>query len=143
MKKEPLSIPYDARTKQNIMQDYLISDRERLVQLISRRRPRFSGKIRMELPQFSPEENAKYGGKFNDWHEACGCELGAVFVFVALAGFAIYAGFFAEAVHWPLIRKGLIILFSAAAIGKVIGIVAAKVLLRRTVGRLAARLARP
>ena len=122
------------------MQDFLISEKEMLLQLIAGKRPRFSGKIKLELPQLSPEDNAIYSRKFNNWYEPCGCELGAVFAFVAIGSFLIYTVFFANMVDWPLIRNGLIFLFSAAAIGKIIGILSAKLLLRRTINKLAARL---
>ena len=102
------------------------------------------GVLRLELPGLSEEEARTLGIKLTLLRHECGCSIGALVAYPTLVAVAAW-----QVVHPPAwadrlltrvgVTAGLVVL--AGAIGKGIGIVRARVRLRREVDALVRRLA--
>ncbi len=122
------------------MEDFIVNGNTELQQLISKSKPSVTGRIKLEVNQLKPEETLKFERKINNWHNACGCETGALFSMISIACFAIYAFINVMPFNWILVRTSLIIFLMAALFGKITGILIAKFRLKRTVKQLMKKL---
>ena len=109
------------------MKDYIISDLGSLHQLIKRKRTQFSGSIKLNLQQLGYKKAIEYERKLNDKYMACGCETGAIFCSVTLLGISLFAIFSNQVLEWTFIKNALLILFAAGLVGKIVGIIIARI----------------
>ncbi|GAA5222295.1 hypothetical protein GCM10025777_29260 [Membranihabitans marinus] len=122
------------------MKNYIIHDQENLLKLISKEKINFNGKIKMNIGQLSQDENAQYEKYFNEYYNACGCEMGSFFCFVSILLYSIFEIFHNDNINWLTVRNGVIIFFLSAGLGKIIGIFIAKMRLKKEVTELLHRL---
>lgn len=94
--------------------------------------------VDVTLGSLSRDERTYWSGRLNTWSRACGCGSGAVFTLVAIAACA--AGMLPRP---PGLQAGLLAcvgwVFGAALAGKVLGLLAARLMLVRDAGKLLIR----
>lgn len=122
------------------MEPFIISGPEGLLKLTSKDKAAISGEIILKIPQLDFRENARYEKLLNNWYNACGCELGAIFSLISIGGYMLYFFTSLKTFSWIHLRNGIIIFFLAALLGKCLGIIFAKYRLKRTVKKLVSKL---
>ncbi|MBC9794939.1 hypothetical protein [Sinomicrobium weinanense] len=122
------------------MKDFMVYGSAHLLKLISKEKPDFSGKIKLRIDRLTEREAARYERKLNHWHEACGCELGAVFCILSLAGYCLFALVTLKIFNWSLIGNGLLVVFVSSLTGKISGITLAKYRFKKMVQALIKKL---
>lgn len=98
---------------------------------------------RASLAAFPPDEAALWIDKFDELENECGCAVGARFFFAALLAYSAIWYWLIRPNHaslWYGALIGFVVLFLAAGLGKLTGILIARSSLRRTARSLLARL---
>jgi hypothetical protein len=91
-----------------------------------------------------PDEAARWVERLDELHNECGCAVGARFFFTALVGYpAVWYWLLRPSLPSPLYAAlvGVGVIFFAAGLGKLTGILLARRRLRLAVGSLQARVA--
>lgn len=100
--------------------------------------------FRLEVPDLTEAERARWERRINRYSSVCGCKSSAWFLTIAVIG---YLGFLLLAPDtmvpqgWSRLSWGVGVVFIAGLIGKLIGLLAGSILLRRTLRSLRLRLA--
>lgn len=112
----------------------IIKDIDEINILIKKRKYNFS-EIVIDLPYFTVEENKKYSDKINKYYLSCGCETGTYFMIFAILFATIISVcelfFKATPLLWGIIYSVIFVLISAI-IGKLTGLLIAKIRLHKT-----------
>jgi hypothetical protein len=98
--------------------------------------------IELYSPELPPDEQASWQDRLARDYGACGCETGRYFMAASLLGIALLMWQTWGLVDWSWLDRGLWafgILFAAAFVGKLAGLLVARLRLRRTVAALSAR----
>ncbi|MGS2762947.1 hypothetical protein [Sinomicrobium sp. M5D2P9] len=122
------------------MEDFIIDDSKKLLELVSKDRPDFSGKIKLQIDRLTESETTSYEKKINHWHNACGCELGAVFCVLSLTGYCLFTLVTSKIFNWSLIGNGLLVVLVSSLTGKISGIVLARFRFKKMVQTLIEKL---
>lgn len=95
--------------------------------------------IHLELPELSPAENFEWERRICRYRSACGCGSGAAFMLASSAAYTallISHSSLISSSLWPRIWMGAAFVAGATSLGKVGGLVFARVQLKRTVESL-------
>ncbi len=95
--------------------------------------------IKLDIHLLSQENNLKYSKQINNYRNACGCETGTIFLILSIVVCIIglisnfsFSGF-------PFIQKilcSIVFIFIFSIIGKIVGLLIAKVKLYKLIGNL-------
>lgn len=100
--------------------------------------------LRLEAPSLPPSEAREWQGRLSRDYSDCGCGAGAAFTVAALAGCVLHVFFIrpggARTLNWISIATGAGILMAGALSGKILGLLAAHLRLKRTIAELLDRL---
>lgn len=100
--------------------------------------------IELDAPHLPPDEQASWQARLARDYGGCGCETGRYFMAAGLLAIALLMWQTWGLVGWSWLDRGLwafAILFAAAFVGKVAGLLVARLRLRQAVAELSARLA--
>ena len=112
------------------------------LQLLLRGRTRWRA-IALEASHLPPDEQARWQIRLARDYGACGCEMGEYFMAAGLIAIALLMWQTWGLIGWSWLDRGLWavgILFAAALVGKLVGLLVAHLRLRRAVAELSARL---
>jgi hypothetical protein len=97
-------------------------------------------RIQLLTDEFDSAERTMWERRLLAHYEDCGCDAGAVAVLLALSAFVAVAIALPGERTWTTIGLGIAATFAAALIGKLAGVVVARILLRRDIRDVRARL---
>ncbi len=121
------------------MEHYIIDESSKLFKLISGKKLGNYDKIILDMEQLDNEEKMIYERKLNALHNDCGCELGALCCFISICAYLIFSLIDLKMSNGVLLRNGMIIFFASALIGKIVGMVIAKMKFKKTIRSLMAK----
>lgn len=109
---------------------------------LARRRVARGARVRVAIDGMSDAEHALWEARINRHARACGCELGTIFAALAIVAYAAYvlgARDTARLDWLPALGVGLLVVGSAAALGKTVGLGYARIRLASLLSALRAR----
>ncbi len=122
------------------MEHYIIDESSKLFKLISGKKLKSYDKIILDMEQLNDEENMVYESKLNELHNACGCELGALCCFISICVYLVFSLMDLKTSNGILLRNGAIVFITSALMGKIVGMVIAKMKFKKTIRTLMAKL---
>ncbi len=122
------------------MDSMVIGDVAGLKQLLNLNNNAIHGWVGLEIDGLSDFENQKYERLINARLRECGCEMGAVFAFIALGGIFAWCYMNSGIPISTVAKTGSIVLLCAALAGKLLGLMVSKWRLRWTIRKLLTRL---
>lgn len=122
------------------MKHYIINESSKLFTLISGKKLKNYDKIVLNIEQLDHKEKMVYESRLNALHNACGCELGALFCFISICAYLVFCIIEVKTSNGILLRNGIIVFFVSALIGKLVGIIMAKIKFKKTIRLLIEKL---
>jgi len=122
------------------MDSNVIVDKTGLKHLLMTNYDAIQGWVGLEIDGLSDFENQKYERLINARLRECGCEMGAVFAFIALGGIFTWCYMNSGIPISTVAKSGSIVLLCAALAGKLLGLLVSKWRLRWTIRKLLTRL---
>jgi len=95
-------------------------------------------RILLNLPFLDADESKKLEGKINRYYYDCGCKTGAFFAWAFILSATTY--FIVTGFTVKMLIPAFIYLFLIALTGKLVGLVGAKYLLRKTINQIKTKL---
>ena len=122
------------------MDSKVIGDAAGLKHLLMTYKDTIPGWVSLDFDGLSDLENQKYEKLINARLQECGCEMGAVFAFIALGGIFAWCYMNSGIPISTVAKTGSIVLLCAALAGKLLGLMVSKWRLRWTIRKLLTRL---